>query len=168
MNYGRFRRAWLSIISRSPCPNPPNSTAASPTEIGKIPWWFDLVPSVPISAPSLISAPPSHLKKVFANKRPYSNKHPSGVSTLIPIRALTPENASIPVSVPIFVSEIALLILEYIDIDIGCGSSSFNCSQTETATKRDWQVILVESEHVERVIVVCERKGCIRIVMRKY
>lgn len=102
MNYGRFRRACLSIISRSPSPNPPNSTAASPTEIGKIPWWFDLVPSVPISAPSLISAPPSHLKKVFANKRPYSNKHPSGVSTLIPIRALTPENASIPVGVPIF------------------------------------------------------------------
>lgn len=52
--------------------------------------------------------PSSHLKKVFANKRPYSNKHPSGVSTLIPIRALTPENASIPVSVPIFVSEMAL------------------------------------------------------------
>lgn len=84
------------------------------------------MPSVPISAPSLISAPPpSHLKKVFANKRPYSNKHPSGVSTLIPIRALTPENASIPVRVPIFVSEIALLILEYIDIDIGCGGISF-------------------------------------------
>ena len=75
--------------------------------------------------PNKRAPPPSHLKKVFANKRPYSNKHPSGVSTLIPIRALTPENASIPVGVPIFVSEIALLILEYIDIDIGCGGISF-------------------------------------------
>ena len=41
------------------------------------------------------------------------------------MKALIPENASIPVSVPIFVSEIALFILEYIDIDIGCGGISF-------------------------------------------